>query len=227
MNEPPELYLTIEPGASAAERLALVLGRHPIACVRMADTMPHGEVDRHFGALVDVTHAAGVPILITNRTELARQVGADGVHLASADLHTPDEVLARVSGARDAIGGEAIVGVGAGPTRHEAMRLGEADVSYLMFEPSLTRDAFSEVDLFGEDLNRPLWLDRLSWWAEVFEVPAVAGGITTSAQAMAAARTGAEFIELRPPAAVSAGDLVDWISDVRSSLTQQGKEHAQ
>jgi thiamine-phosphate pyrophosphorylase len=225
MSERPELYLTIEPAEAARERLRHALAQHEIACVRVSGGA--GGTDRSGAAqsvsgIVAECHAARVPVVLTNQTDLVQDCGADGVHLLPDPLEAPETYLARIAAARAKLGGDAILGASAGPTRHEAMQLGEADVSYLMFEPELSREGLSADDLIGEDLDQPLWLARLKWWAEVFEIPAVAGGISVADQAAVAAATGAEFLELRPPVATSAGDLIDWIGDIKSAIAARG-----
>jgi hypothetical protein len=56
----------------------------------------------------------------------------------------------------------------------------------------------------------------------VFEITALAGGKTVADNAAVAAATGAEFLELRPPVATSAGDLIDWIGDIKSAIAARG-----
>jgi thiamine-phosphate pyrophosphorylase len=50
----------------------------------------------------ELTHEAGVPLIVNDRIDLARAIGADGVHLGDDDL--PIEI------ARDLLGEDAIVG---------------------------------------------------------------------------------------------------------------------
>jgi thiamine-phosphate pyrophosphorylase len=81
---------------------------------------------------------------------------------------------------------ERIVGAGSLRTRDEAMTAGEKGADYVMFgEP---RDGAPATAL-------ELLLERVDWWAEIFETPCVAYAETIEA-AGRLARAGADFVAL-------------------------------
>ena len=86
--------------------------------------------------------------------------------------------------------------------RQAALAAAEADADYVMF---------GEPDAQGHRPSFEAVLDRIAWWAEVFEIPCVGFAATiTEAEALAAA--GADFVALgdcvfgdaRGPAAAAA-----------------------
>lgn len=89
-------------------------------------------------ALMPLAHAAGVPFVIDDRVELARAVGADGVHVGQSDAACAD--------ARRILGPDAIVGVSA-QTVEQARAAQAAGADYLgvgaMFPTSTKQDADS------------------------------------------------------------------------------------
>src|SRR5207244_1910558 len=107
--------------------------------------------------------------------EVVARAGADGAHLAGVDGLTT--ALATLKPAR-------IAGCGKLATRHDAMLAAEAGADYV---------AFGEPDNAG---RRPAFesiLDRVAWWAELFEVPCV-GFAETLADVDELAAAGADFV---------------------------------
>jgi thiamine-phosphate pyrophosphorylase len=109
---------------------------------------------------------------------LAARVGADGAHIAGGG-----EALAE---ALASLQPERIVGAGGLRSRDDAMAAGEAGADYVMFgEPR--RDGFTP----------PLaeTIERVAWWAEIFQTPCVAyAARLDDVSALAAA--GADFVAL-------------------------------
>jgi thiamine-phosphate pyrophosphorylase len=118
-------------------------------------------------------------LLLGGRPDLVARVGADGAHLADADA-----LLA----AAPALKPDRIAGVGGLPSRHEAMLAAEAGADYLMF---------GEPDIEGHRPSLDAALERIEWWAEVFETPCVgyAGALDEIAPLVSA---GADFVALDP-----------------------------
>jgi thiamine-phosphate pyrophosphorylase len=79
-----------------------VRGGASVVQLREKDT-PGNEVVSLGKALLKVTRKYGVPLIINDSVELAKAIGADGVHLGEDDP--------MVSRAREALGGEKIIGV--------------------------------------------------------------------------------------------------------------------
>lgn len=138
------------------------------------------ELGRH---IIPRAQARGVAVLINDRPDLAVELGADGVHIGQGDIP-----YAR---ARKIVGADAIVGVTCHDSRHLAMEAGEAGADYVAFgafHPTSTKDPSAKAEP-----------ELLTWWQEMMELPCVAIGGITAANAMPLARAGADFL------AVSAG----------------------
>lgn len=128
--------------------------------------------------LMPLCHAHDVAFIINDRPDLARKVGADGVHVGQGDM-SYDE-------ARTYVGDDAIVGVTCKDSRHLSMTAAEQGADYVAFGaffPTDTKEGTTSADI-----------GILSWWAELFETPSVAiGGITVdNAKPLIAA--GVDFI---------------------------------
>ena len=133
--------------------------------------------------LAPLVQDQGAALLLDGLPDIVAHVGADGAHLTGADAF--EAALTTLKPAR-------IAGCGGLQTRHDAMMVAEAGADYVMF---------GEPD---EQQHRPSLeavVERLAWWAELFEIPCVAfaGDIDEVAPI---ADAGAEFIALG-----------DWIFD--------------
>ena len=122
-------------------------------------------VRRAVRALMPVAHTRDVAFLIGNRPQLAAELGADGVHLDTADVD--------IAGARRLIGPDRILGASGRHSRHAAIEAAEfgADYVALAADPEL-----------------------IAWWSELMVVPAVAMGDVTVASCAVLAAAGADFI---------------------------------
>ena len=105
---------------------------------------------------------------------------ADGVHVETGAKD--------VAAARASLGEERIVGAGGIGSRHDAMSLGERLPDYLFFGRF---DGDTEPDI------HPKALDLASWWAQLFQIPAMVMGGSEVGSIAAAAAAGIEFIALR------------------------------
>ncbi len=155
----PRLYLAAPTAADPAQlaaRLAAALGAADIAAV----LMPVSGGDERallnsLKTLAPVVQGAGAALLIGERADLVARAGADGVHLSGIE---------QFSAAASTLKPERIAGCGGLATRHDAMTAAEGAADYVMFgEPNAAghRPPFESV------------LERIVWWAEVFEVPCV------------------------------------------------------
>ena len=124
--------------------------------------------------LIQVGQAAGAAVLLEDDVALARQLGADGVHITQGGTKAIRDAVA-------ALKPQGIVGVGNVRSRHDAMSFGELDVDYVMFGP-----------LGGAP--DPQAAELAQWWADTFEVPAVHS--IPDADPAAPAQTNAEFLAL-------------------------------
>jgi thiamine-phosphate pyrophosphorylase len=152
------LYLVTpaDDAAALGGQLARLLADADIAAVllRIAPAAERAIIDR-VKQLAPVVQAAGAALLLEDRADIVARAGADGAHLTG--IAALQEALPRLKPDR-------IAGAGGLPSRHDAMLAGEAGADCAMFgEP-------------GPDGRRPSFdalLDRIVWWAELFEIPCV------------------------------------------------------
>ncbi|MFO1171082.1 MAG: thiamine phosphate synthase [Hyphomicrobiaceae bacterium] len=130
------LIIVLETDAHGAglERLEAMLaaGGTAIACVLLTPlpgvTLGTGEL----GSAIRRIQARDVAVLLQADVELARALGADGVHLTAGS--DEDEARSRYAIARAALGSERTVGASAGLSKHMAMVYGEIGADYVAFE---------------------------------------------------------------------------------------------
>ena len=113
---------------------------------------------------------AGVAVLLDD-PELARNLGADGVHL---------EDPARYAEVRRRLGPDFIVGVACPLERHIAMEVGEADADYVQFTCA------------NENIDDAL--DLIGWWSEVMTVSGVVACPPDREIAARIVAAGADFL---------------------------------
>ena len=159
------------------------------------------EIKRAAEILMPVAQRAGAAFIVNDRLDLARALGADGVHIGQEDCS--------YSEARTIVGANAIVGVTCHDSRHLAIEAAEAGADYVAFGafyPTATKDAKTRAEP-----------ELLRWWSEVMVVPCVAIGGITVANASPLIEAGADFIavssgvwdyEQGPEAAVKAFNLL-------------------
>jgi len=125
----------------------------------------------------------GAALLLDGLPDMVAHAGADGAHLS--DIAAFEAALGTLKPAR-------IAGCGGLQTRHDAMLAAEAGADYVMFGEPDQRQHRPSLDAVVE---------RVEWWAGLFEIPCVgfAGGLDEVASI---ADAGAEFIALG-----------DWIFD--------------
>lgn len=176
-----QLYLIspLEVGGGFPDRLARALDAGPVAAfqLRLKD------IDQHAAAklaepLQRICADREVAFIVNDSIALAKRLGADGVHLGQSD-GDPRE-------ARDVLGADAQIGVTCHDSRHLAMAAGEAGADYVAFGafyPTTTKPSEYRPDP-----------SILSWWATLFEIPSVAIGGITPANARLLADAGADFV---------------------------------
>jgi thiamine-phosphate pyrophosphorylase len=171
--EAPErarIYLITPPvfDAGLGDRVAALLDRFDIACVRLAlATRSEDEVARAADALRAICHARDVPLVVAEHFRLVPRLGLDGVHLSDG--------ARQIRTVRKALGADAIVGAFARASRHEGLTAAEAGADYVSFGP-LVDDGLGDGRVAAPDL--------FAWWSEMIEVPVVAeGGLTPESAA--------------------------------------------
>ena len=129
-------------------------------------------------AVTELAQEAGVAVLINDSAELARELGADGVHVGWDDIP--------VKAARALLGPDAIIGATAKNSYHRAMQSGEDGADYVAFGafyPTTTKEG-----------TVPAELDLLEVWQAAMLIPCVAiGGIEVS-NAAPLVTAGADFL---------------------------------
>ena len=183
---PCQLYLIspLDVAGGFAERLARALDAGPVAAfqLRVKDVDQH-EAARLAEPLQRLCGDRDVAFIINDSIALAKRLGADGVHLGQGD-GDPRE-------ARATLGAGVQIGITCHDSRHLAMEAGEAGADYVAFGafyPTGTKQTAHRPDP-----------SILSWWGSMFELPSVAIGGITAANAALLVAAGADFL------AVSAG----------------------
>lgn len=178
---PCQLYLIspLDVTGRFPDRLARALDAGPVAAFQFRVK----DVDQHVAAklaepLQRICADHEVAFIVNDSIALAKRLGADGVHIGQED-GDPRE-------ARDALGPEVQIGVTCHDSRHLAMEAGEGGADYVAFGafyPTTTKTVKHHPDP-----------SILSWWASMFELPSVAIGGITPANAPALVAAGADFL---------------------------------
>jgi thiamine-phosphate pyrophosphorylase len=182
MRNPCQLYLISPPRFALegfAAELAHALDAGPVAAfqLRMKE-VGDGPILTAAERLLPIVQSAGAAFILNDRPDLAKRVGADGVHVGQHD--TP------YAEARAMMGADRIVGVTCHDSRHLAMEAAEAGADYVAFGafyPSQTKAP-------------PTWAtpELLSWWQGLMETPCVAIGGITPDNAAPLIEAGADFL---------------------------------
>jgi thiamine-phosphate pyrophosphorylase len=187
----PLLYLitpTIDATRDLAPALRDALAAAPVSAVQLrfapADERTLTKRVKEWAEIVQAANAAaivGIDLPPGSDLDLATVVmrgGADGLHVRD---------LEQGRALRERLKGERSVGIGNLRSRHDCMEAGEADLDYLMFGEPRVDDSIPAQDVA---------LERASWWAGIFETPAVIYAPTLDDIGNAVG-TGAEFLALR------------------------------
>jgi thiamine-phosphate pyrophosphorylase len=174
----PRLYL-VTPALDApglAAKLAEALEAADVAVVLARPTAgSEANLIQQVQAIAPAIQARGVALLIDGHPEAVERAGADGAHLTQ---------LAALETALPVLKPRYIVGCGGLSSRHDAMVAGERGADYVMFgepDPDGRRPAVAAI------------LDRVAWWAELFEIPCVGWAMSLD-EVAGLAGAGADFI---------------------------------
>ena len=178
---PCQLYLISPPAIDTgfADRLARAIDAGPVAAfqLRLKGVDEHA-IARAAEPLQRVCADRDIAFIVNDSMSLAKRIGADGVHLGQED-GDPRE-------ARALLGPSAQIGVTCHDSRHLAMEAGEAGADYVAFGsfyPTTTKEVRHHPDP-----------SILGWWTTLFELPCVAIGGITPANAMPLIEAGADFL---------------------------------
>jgi thiamine-phosphate pyrophosphorylase len=180
----PRLYLITPPVADPAAFApqldeALTAGDVAAVLLRLAPADERTLIAR-IKALAPAVQRRDVAVILDGHPELAARAGADGAHLSSVEAFVAALALLKP---------DRIAGAGSLRSRHDAMLAAETGADYVMFgepghfAPDGRRAPFDEI------------VERLTWWADLFEVPCVgyAAGLD---EVSALVQTKADFIAL-------------------------------
>jgi thiamine-phosphate pyrophosphorylase len=175
----PRLYL-VTPVLGEIDAFAAALQ----TAVEMADVAavllrlrPAGEREliNRVKTLADVVQRRDAALVLDGMPELAASSGADGAHLTGIEAFTA---------AVDTLKPARIAGCGGLHTRHDAMSAGERGADYAMF---------GEPEANGRRPSFHAIVERVEWWAVLFEIPCVAFA-TNLDEIGPLAAAGADFI---------------------------------
>lgn len=145
--------------------------------LRLKD-LPDAEILRAGEILMPIVQSANAAFIVNDRADLAKRLGADGVHVGQED--TP------YAEARALMGPKGIVGVTCHDSRHLAMEAAEAGADYVAFGAffeTTTKQAKTKAD--------PA---ILTWWQEMMTAPCVAIGGITPENGRVLVEAGADFL---------------------------------
>ena len=202
------LYLISPPKLSAANFLGPLkeaLSGGDVASFQLRlKNVSDDEIRRAADTLRPAVQAHNAAFILNDRADLAKQAGADGVHLGQGDGSIAD--------ARALLGREAQIGRTCHDSRHLAMEAGEQGADYVAF------------GAFYDTTTKPSHYrpqpEILSWWITLSQLPCVAIGGIFPHNAAPLVEAGADFIavvravwdhEGGPGAGVAAfGDVLGW-----------------
>ena len=178
---PCQLYLIspLDVGGPFPAQLEAALSAAPVAAFQFrVKGLDQHEAARLAEPLQGICATYDTAFIVNDDIALAKRLGADGVHLGQGDGE-PKE-------ARRVLGADAQIGVTCHASRHLAMEAGEAGADYVAFGaffPTTTKT----VEHHAEP-------EILSWWQSMFELPCVAIGGITPANAKTLIDAGADFL---------------------------------
>ncbi len=176
-----QLYLVspLDTGGDFPTRLQAALNAGPVAAFQFrVKGLDQHEAARLAEPLQEICADHDVAFIVNDSIALAKRLRADGVHLGQGDGNPAE--------ARRELGPDAQIGVTCRNSRHLAMEAGEAGANYVAFGaffPTTTKAV--------EHVADP---EILTWWQGLFELPCVAIGGITAANAPALVEAGADFL---------------------------------
>jgi len=125
--------------------------------------------------IAPVVQDKGVALILDSHPDIVAQAGADGAHLTGIEAFIA---------ALDNLKPQRIAGAGGLRSRHDAMIAAERGADYVMFgEANGGRPQFAAI------------LERVVWWAELFELPCV-GYAENLDEIAPLVSAGADFVAL-------------------------------
>jgi thiamine-phosphate pyrophosphorylase len=177
----PRLYLVTAPlgdTAAFARELPAALAAGDIAAVllRLAQADERALINR-VKDIAAIVQPREIALLLDGHPEIVARAGADGAHLAGIEA---------LNAALPSLKPERIAGAGGLTSRHDAMLAGEAGADYAMF---------GEPDRAGRRPPFDAVLERIEWWAKLFQPPCI-GYAAHLDEVAPLAQAGADFVAL-------------------------------
>jgi thiamine-phosphate pyrophosphorylase len=175
------LYLITPQVADAANfaaelERALVYGDITAVLLRLAEGGEPTLIER-IKLIAAVVQPREIALVVDGHPDIVARAGADGAHLTG---------VATFAAALAMLKPDRIAGAGGLRSRHDAMLAAETGADYVMF---------GDPDRHGRRPDFESSQERLTWWAELFEVPCVAYAGNKD-EITPLSRTGADFIAL-------------------------------
>lgn len=165
-NKAPGLYLISPPAFNLEEftnSLDEVLSGGNVAAFQLRlKNLETKEIAQATKIILPLCHKYGVPFIINDHVQIAREFAVDGIHLGEDD--------AKIKEIRKEFGKEFIIGASCYDSKHLLMKNAEEGASYLAlgsFFPSNTKDTSKRASY-----------ELLKWCANYIKIPCMAiGGI--------------------------------------------------
>lgn len=199
----PRLYL-VTPAAADVARLKLdlmaALDSADIAAVllRSPEADDRTLINR-VKAIAPTAQNFGAALIVDGPAGIAVRGGADGAHRTG---------IASFEEALGALKPDRIAGAGGLETRHDAMIAAERGADYVMF---------GEPDDNGERPAIEAVIDRVAWWAGLFEVPCVAYAGNAD-EVAALSQAGADFVAIGDFVFADARGVADAVREAAQKL---------
>ena len=177
-----QLYLispvALDPRVFAAELdAALTAGKVAAFQLRLKD-VPDAMIRTAAATLMPVCAAHDVAFILNDRADLAAELSCDGVHLGQSDGSAAEAKRLLPRGSQ--------IGVTCHVSRHLAMEAAEAGADYVAFGAFF--ETATKVTTHRADPA------LLGWWTTISDLPCVAIGGITAANAAPLVEAGADFL---------------------------------
>lgn len=182
LHGPWGLYAIIDPECCRDHPLlgvARAVLENGAGCIQLRDKIGRFEdtvdIGRRLRTLCD---EYGVPFIVNDNPYLAREIGADGVHLGQDDMP--------VQLAREIMGANGLIGLST-HTREQALAGQDSGADYLGFGPAYITS--TKIQAYP-----PLGVEMMQWAVGAMRLPLVAIGGITAARARELASVGVQNV---------------------------------
>lgn len=149
-------------------------------------TSPHAENELVIEAariLLPICKKYNIAFLLNDNAQLAKEIGADGVHLGQED--------GDIASARKILGDDAVIGATCHASRHLAMEAGEQGADYVAFGAFFPTTSKTAEALEHWGTPTP---EILQWWSQDTVIPCAAIGGITPQNCAPLVQAGADFL---------------------------------